>query len=117
MSNFPLYADLLKKVPKKDLTAKQKIDVINTIKNMDKSGREIVYALIRSHQLENTSDLTTNTLPPYSGYVTNGNPTFDFNDFPIPLRHILYKFANIQRISKKDDEIRDEKIRLVATTP
>ena len=47
MSGFPLYDNLSKDLSaKKDLTVKQKTDLIKNINLIDQDGQELVYALI-----------------------------------------------------------------------
>ena len=100
MSNFPLYEDLKKDNPKKDLSAKCKLEFIENMKNINMDGKELIYGLIRSHQTESGENLFKN--------VSSTDLTFDFNNFPIILKHILHKFANKHiKIMAEDNEERD----------
>lgn len=106
MSSFPLYDSLIKDIPKKDLSVKQKEEFINKIKEIDDTGRDLVYALIQFYFIENKGKCTDNL--PYKGKkvkVKNGkeNITWTFTDFPIKLRQILYKFV-LMNIHNMDEE-------------
>ena len=46
MSGFPLYDNLIKDLPKKDLSVKEKEEFIRNIKKINMDGRELVYVLI-----------------------------------------------------------------------
>jgi hypothetical protein len=92
MSNFPLYQQLSKKIPKKVLTGKQKSEFILNVGNMDNSGIELILVLIRVHQIVNSTELIDMNIP-YSGYFEDGGMTFDFEKLPPDLCHILYKFS------------------------
>jgi len=90
MSNFPLYEDLKKDNPKKDLTAKKKLEFIDNMKKMDKDGMELVYGLIRSHMNVSNDPELCNLFQ----NISNDEIVLDFNELPILLKHILYKFVN-----------------------
>ena len=110
MSNFPLYDSLNKNFPKKDLTVKEKEEFLNKIENIDEAGRDLVYALIQFYRIENEKELPSNVLP-YKGIreeTSKGkeNVTWNFTDFPIKLRHILYKFIQMHTQSMEEDTFR-----------
>lgn len=110
MSNFPLYDSLNKDFSKKDLTVKEKEEFLNKIENIDKTGSDLVYALIQFYRIENEKDFSPNDLP-YKGIreeTSKGkeNLTWNFTDFPIKLRHILYKFIQIHTQSMEEDTVR-----------
>jgi hypothetical protein len=92
MSNFPLYDNLCKNIKKKDLTSKQKDEFIIHVNSMDSDGRELIYALIRTHKQQDSS---INKGLPYSGVDSDGSPQFNLDKFPSSLKQILYKFMNL----------------------
>jgi hypothetical protein len=110
MSNFPLYDTLNKDFSKKDLTVKEKEEFLDKIENIDETGRDLVYALIRFYSNENEKDYSSDVLP-YKGIRTETikgkeNLTWTFTDFPIKLRHILYKFIKMHSQSMEEDTVR-----------
>ena len=101
MSNFPLYNSLNKDIQKKDLSVREKQDFMSKIKNINNIGQELIYALIQFYYIENELDDENITdVIPYKGITSqneesksdNCNITWIFTNFPIKLRHILYKF-------------------------
>jgi hypothetical protein len=112
MSNFPLYDNLVKNIPKKDLTIKQKEEFISKIQNIDDTGRDLVFALIQFYYIKNDNDKFIRSLP-YKGISeevskNTENLTWSFTDFPISLRHILYKFILIHLQSMEEERKRIE---------
>lgn len=99
-SNFPLYDRLYNEISDdEDLTAKQKEEFVKITKNIDSDGQELIYALIRVYQLENSDDKSTFKIP-YGGKYVKNDIKFDFNDLPVKLKHMLYKFVQIHIKSK-----------------
>jgi len=99
-SNFPLYDRLYNEIKDdEDLTAKQKEEFVKITKNIDSDGQELIYALIRVYQLENSEDKSTFKIP-YGGKYVKNDIKFDFNELPIKLKHMLYKFVQIHIKSK-----------------
>ena len=114
MSNFPLFDSLNKDIAKKDLTIKEKEEFISKIQDIDTSGRDLVYALIQIYHIENGKEKLSDELP-YKGKIYSlckgkHDLTWSFTDFPIPLRHILYKFIKIHTHSMEEEEERQKKI-------
>lgn len=106
MNSFPLYDSLNKDIPKKDLLVKQKEEFMTNIKDVDSGGRDLIYALIQFYFIVNEGNCVEEL--PYKGTreeVGNGkeNLTWTFTDFPIKLRHILYKFA-LMHIQNMEEE-------------
>ena len=101
--SFPLYNLLSQGVPEKeDLTITQKADFMDKVKTLSNENKELFYALVKKHELErseNKETFMTSELP-YKGVYTSKTvddrliKTVEFKllDFPVPLRHILYKF-------------------------
>ena len=109
MSSFPLYDNLIKDIPKKDLTKEKKKEFIKIVKNIDKENAEIIYALIQYYYIDHNLDKTQ---IPYNGmreinHSGSENLTWDFLDFPIELRNILYKFITLYAKRKEEEKIRE----------
>ena len=109
MSVFPLYDNLIKHIPKKDLTIKQKQKIISDISNIDDNTKELIYVLIQFYYKNN--DKINDELP-YNGEKTEvSNRLYDVSwnlvDLPIPLRQILYKFISLHMKQKEEDIKRD----------
>jgi hypothetical protein len=102
MSGFPLYTQLRKDLPKKDLSAKQKSEYLSGFQKLDDKGSELVYALIRAHQFEQCEGRTPECLP-YQGTSNHQDVTFDLEELPIPLKHIISKFVVVHLRSMKED--------------
>jgi hypothetical protein len=112
MSLFPLYNNLIKDIPKKDLTTKQKDFIIKNIDNIDDNAKELVYVLIKFYSNNENKDNTENL--PYKGLKDNFdkntelyNITWNLLELPITLRQILYKFISLH-MKQKEDEIKRE---------
>jgi hypothetical protein len=107
MSNFPLYDDLLKKSTNDELKSKQKDEFMKIVKNIDSNGSELIYALIRTYQLENSEDKSTFKLP-YGGKFVKDDIKFDFNELPNELKNILYQFVLIHLKTSEEEGIIQE---------
>ena len=106
MSEFALYNTLNKDLPPKDLTATQKANLIKSISTLSEQGTELVYALIKYHNIHDkkNSDL-------YNHKKTNTrNATSDIswnlNDIPIKLRNILLRFTQLEERRKYEMDSR-----------
>lgn len=92
MSNFPLYDNLMTEVQSfEDLNNKQKDEFMKLVGDIDDNTSELIYALIRVYQLENSDNKNTFTLP-YDGKFIDNDVKFDLNELPNQLKQILYKF-------------------------
>jgi hypothetical protein len=114
MSNFPLFDSLNKDLPKKDLSINEKEECVNKIQNIDSIGRDLIYALIQFYSISEEKIQNSDELP-YKGTtkeITKGvqNLTWTFTDFPIKLRHILYKFIKVHTQSIEEDQALRNKI-------
>ena len=103
MSRFPLYDSLYKDTPNKELTVSQKRYFIKNVQEIDKTGHELLYALIKMYQIENNDGNTSFTLP-YDGKYINKNIKFDFDKFPKKLKQILYKFLKAHMVKMEEEE-------------
>ena len=113
MSNFPLFDSLNKELPKKDLTIKEKEEFVSKIQDIDTIGKDLIYALIQIYYIGNGKEKLLNELP-YKGKrcsLSKGKEdlTWTLTDFPIPLRHILYKFIKIHTQSMEEEEERQKR--------
>lgn len=102
MSKFPLYDSLSKDIKNKDLTSLQKKSFIQKISKIDKTGHELIYALIRMYQVEN-DDKNINFTLPYNATFVENDIHFDLEKFPNILKQILFKFLGIH-INKMNEE-------------
>jgi len=97
MSNFPLYDNLINEIKtEEDLTTKQKDEFIKLVANIDENASELIYALIRVYQLENSENKNTFTLP-FNGTFINDTIKFDLNELPNKLKQVLYKFIVLNK--------------------
>ena len=105
MSNFPLFDSLCSDITTEDLTVKEKDEFIKMIKKMDQNGFDLLYALIRVFQFENTDDKSSFTLPFGGKFIENNDINFHLDDLPISLKQILYKFLKLHIQSMKEKKI------------
>lgn len=114
MSSFPLYDNLKKDLVKKDLTAKQKQDLLDNIIKLDNNTKEIIYVLIQYYSTDVDSNKDSNkdsNIIPYNAIQksTENKELFDISwsitDIPIPLRQMLYKFITLH-MQKKEEEVK-----------
>lgn len=103
MSNFPLYDTLFNDTKDLvgDLPTKEKDEFMKLIKGIDENGEELIYAIIRCFQLENSEDKSTFKLP-YNGRYVEEKIEFDFNTLPIQLKHILLRFVRLHVKTKHE---------------
>ena len=114
MSNFPLYNNLIKDIPKKDLTVKQKEEFVNKVGMINETGTNLVVALIQFFCVENAEEELLKDLP-YKGtretvVKRKENLSWSFSNFPIKLRHILYKFVLLHMHSMEEEKVRVDQI-------
>ena len=103
MSKFPLYDSLSKDIPDLDLSLPQKRVFIKRISKIDNNGHDLVYALIRMYQVENHEKNTSFTLP-YNGTFIDKDIKFELDNFPITLKHILFKFLGVHLETMKEEK-------------
>lgn len=100
MSNFPLYDNLITEVTSfEDLSNKQKEHFMKMVVDVDDNSSELIYALIRVFQLENSENKNIFTLP-YDGKFIDKDLKFDLNELPNQLKQILYKFLTLYHENK-----------------
>lgn len=107
MNNFPLYTTLSSKLPSKDLTVKQKNEIVKQIASFGEEQHKIIYTLIRCYYLD--KDRGDFLSLPYGAHLSKLNTVeIDLLELPIPLRHILFKFITIH-----EKRLEEEKEHLV----
>jgi hypothetical protein len=108
MSTFPLFTSLRKGLLSRDLTAKTKENFIAEVKNIDESGSELIYALVRFYYIEETGT----PLPglPYEGKITDDNVQFNLDNFPNKLKQLLYKFIQLHVKNMEEEEQRSSEV-------
>lgn len=106
--SFPLYESISKDVKNKDLTLKQKTELLRNIDNLDSNGNENMFALIRVFELENDRENFKTFKLPYSGkYINNEKDIqFDLDSFPVKLKQILYAFSILHNKKIEEDNSR-----------
>lgn len=99
---FPLYESLINGLPKKDLSIAQKKDFLQKVNTLEMEGRELFYALIQCYhtQQERRNNVL---LIPYKGKMLQNGVEFDLIDFPVGLRHVLYRFLIKHEQKMKED--------------
>ena len=90
MSKFPLFENL-----KNDKQSYKidKTDFIEKFKQIDNKSHSLIYALIKSYQIDKKINIFSSSLP-FNGIQmkTKGNVKFSLNNLPLDLQQILYKF-------------------------
>ena len=99
MSGFPLYDNLYKNASNKDLTVKEKKNFISKVNKMNKNGKELLYALIKTYFLMNNDNKSNNKIP-YGGKISDNNDKlcdieWNLNKFPKNLKQMLNKFLHM----------------------
>jgi hypothetical protein len=103
---FSLYHSLIEKIPKKDLTKSEKLDLLSKIEQLDSDGKENLFVLIKYHYLTKEKGLLFDI--PYEGKLNSADIEFDISNFPKELKQILYKFVKLHFNKMKEDELRKE---------
>ncbi len=95
MSTLPIYNNLLSSINTSDITITDD-DKQNLLKNIDayKDTHEIVFAIIRYYQLNNSNNITN--LPFYCKYLkTKKGYKFDIENIPDKLIKIMIEFYKL----------------------
>lgn len=101
MSNFPLYDNLITEVTSfEDLSSKQKDQFMKMVVDIDDNSCELIYALIRVYQLENSENKNIFTLP-YDGKFIDNDLRFDLNELPNQLKQMLFRFLKLYHENKE----------------
>lgn len=98
---FPLYQDLLKNIQEEEkFSEDDKNDLIKKIKKLDDAGHELVYALIRSYQLEFDKGLGL----PYESKMIKAGLKFDMDKLPNKCLSILIKFCDMHLDKMREEQ-------------
>lgn len=104
-TTFPLYDSLMRDTFNKELTIKQKKLFLTRIEEIDETGKEFIYALIKYHFISTNKDTHQNDLYKCKIVSVDGglrDLTWDLNDLPVRLRQILFKFTEINQKRKEE---------------
>lgn len=100
--NLPIYDNIVSIINDEtnNITIDDKTSVIKHINNYSET-HEILFAIIRCYQLNNSSNMTK--LPFYSKYLkTKNGYKFDIDNLPDKLIKIIIEFYNLHRKSIDD---------------
>jgi hypothetical protein len=100
--NFPLYHDLLKNISENDekISEQDKGELIKKIKKLDDAGHELIYALIRSYQLEHDNTIGL----PYDSKILKLGMKFDLEKIPNKCCRILILFCDKHLEKMKEEQ-------------
>jgi len=104
MSGYPFYDSFNNKIKDKDLTEKQKEDFQKKIMKIDDNGKELVYAIIRVHDMINNNESSLFKMPYYGSFNSDNVLQFDLENFPLKLKQILYKFLKLHLKKMREDK-------------
>jgi hypothetical protein len=100
-TDFPLYDQLANSTDDGvSLTDVQKQTIVASIKTMSDREHEIVFALIRAHQIQSASPNLG--IIPYDGKHMKKGIKFTLEQLPRKLQHILFSFVTMHRLAKED---------------
>ena len=93
-SKFPLY-NSIKNITDFDneLSHQELVNVSQKIKKLDKNTHELVYALIKSYQIDNKENKAH--MLPYESKQLKTGIKFDMNNIPKGLQNMLAKFLEM----------------------
>lgn len=93
-SKFPLYTSI-KNITDfdKELSHQELVNVSQKIKKLDKNTHELVYALIKSYQIDNKENKAH--MLPYESKQLKTGIKFDMNNIPKGLQNMLAKFLEM----------------------
>ena len=93
-SKFPLYTSI-KNITDFDeeLTHQELVSVSQKIKKLDKNTHELVYALIKSYQIDNKENKAH--MLPYESKQLKTGIKFNMNNIPKGLQNMLSKFLEM----------------------
>lgn len=107
-----LYETFSKNVPATELPVTKKDEFIRNIKKLDEKGNEILFILIKLHELQTSDSLDI----PYQGKLICNELKFDMENIPPQLQHILSKFvvAHIKRM-EEDAKINQDRESMITS--
>src|SRR5262245_34461798 len=91
--SYALYDTLNVNISSKELTPKEKEELVDTISKMSDSEMEATYLLLYQHHLLNNPKSVEKV--PYAIKVNGTNMTYDLDSIPTDLQRILLKFCRI----------------------
>lgn len=100
-----LYQHMKKESLAIDLSSDQKEEFIKTTKNLDETGSEIVYILIRMYEID--TNASSDELP-FGSKFTAKELKFDLENFPNQLKWILYRFVKKHAEKMEQEDIMDK---------
>jgi hypothetical protein len=92
-TEFPLYNQITQKITVDELSEDDKIFFTDTVKNLSNMEHEIIFALIRTHQVQ--TNTSSRYILPYNGKHQKKGIKFDLNKLPIELQCILLEFVKL----------------------
>lgn len=104
-SVFPLYDSIYQEVTNEnEMLQEKKMNLCNEIKELDKEGHELVYAIIRNYFLLHEKVVSDEL--PYSPKVIKHGLKFDTSIMPNRLLHMLDHFVKLHRMKIQEDQSR-----------
>lgn len=88
---FPLYDKLMNESSINEIPLNEKESIINTIKKSSLKEHELLYALIRKHQIS-TIGSSCSYIFPYNAKRLKKGIKFDFDKLPIKLQNIISSY-------------------------
>ena len=85
-----------------DLTPNMKEELLAKIKTLDLKGSELLFALIKFYEVKFMTS-TRNEDIPFDGKYISREYRFDLEKFPLPLRHIIYRFV-LMHVKNMEEE-------------
>jgi len=94
-NQFPLFDSLSTLISDKNeyLTPTQIEYCVREIKTFDRNSYELLYGIIKSFEIHNNM----NNNIPYEGKQLKTGVKFDFNNFPVKLQQMIYKFCEMRK--------------------
>lgn len=92
-TEFPLYNQITQKMTVEELSEDDKLFFTNTVENLSKMEHEIIFALIRTHQVQTNE--SSRYILPYNAKHQKKGIKFDLNKLPNELQCILLEFVKL----------------------
>ena len=106
-----IYDTFSKDVSTTELTSTKKDELIRNLKKIDEKGNEIIFILIKLHEMKSVD----NPNIPYDGKLSSDEIKFDLENIPIQLQNILYKFVGVHLKNLEEDMKLDQERRNIIT--
>lgn len=98
--NFPLYHDLLTNSTDEKISEDDRSELIKKIKKVDDAGHELIYAIIRSYQLEHENTFGN----PYDSKILKLGMKFDLDKIPNQCCKMLISFCDKHLEKMKEEQ-------------